>query len=231
MPSRAQLTPSTREWRQKRVALARRGLEQLKTFERTGLTDVQRVSADLMAWQLGVVVEGEKYEDFTFPLEQFGGENIYLVNALTITHPLNTEKDAVNYIARLRQVATRMEEATSEAIQLAEKRMAAAAIHSGGDHRADGAVHRDSGRAEPVRFLFQRSNGRRAGDSRGAGAKHCGRRQSKSQRRRSIRRGATPLRCSGRSRAAQPTIAGLSRFPGRRRGVRLQPAALHARRT
>ena len=44
-----QLTPCTREWRQKRVALARRGLEQLKTFERAGLTDAQRVSADLMA--------------------------------------------------------------------------------------------------------------------------------------------------------------------------------------
>jgi len=116
-----QLTPSTHEWRQKRVALARRGLEQLKTFDRAGLTDLQRVSADLMAWQLGVVVEGEKYEDFTFPLEQFAGVNINLVNALTITHPLNTEKDAVNYIARLRQVATRMDEATSEALQLAEK--------------------------------------------------------------------------------------------------------------
>ena len=116
-----QLTPSTREWRHKRVALARRGLEQLKTFERAGLTDAQRVSADLMAWQLAVVVEGEKYEDFVFPLEQFNGVNINVVNALTIVHPLNTEKDAVNYVARLRQVAARMEEATSEAIQLAEK--------------------------------------------------------------------------------------------------------------
>ena len=116
-----QLTPSTREWRQKRVALARRGLEQLKTFERAELTDAQRVSADLMAWQLAIVVEGEKYEDFVFPLEQFNGVNINVVNALTIVHPLNTEKDAVNYVARLRQVAARMEEATSEAIQLAEK--------------------------------------------------------------------------------------------------------------
>ncbi len=116
-----QLTPSTHEWRQKRVGLARRGLERLTTFERTGLTDAQRVSADLMAWQLALVVEAEKYEDFVFPLEQFNGVNITLVNALTIVHPLNTEKDALNYVARLRQVARRMEEATSEAIQLAAK--------------------------------------------------------------------------------------------------------------
>ena len=118
-----QLTPSTKQWRRERVALARRGLEQLKVFDRSRLSDVQRTSADLMAWQLGVVVEGEKYEDFEFPLEQFGGVNISLVNALTITHPLNTEKDAVNYVARLRQVAARMNEATSEASSSAEKRM------------------------------------------------------------------------------------------------------------
>jgi uncharacterized protein (DUF885 family) len=116
----AQVTPSTQDWRQKRMALARRGLQQLKTFDRAGLTDIQRVSADLMAWQLGVVVEGEKYEDFVFPLEQFSGVNINLVNALTITHPLNTEKDAANYIARLRQVSTRLKEATDEAIWLGE---------------------------------------------------------------------------------------------------------------
>jgi uncharacterized protein (DUF885 family) len=116
-----QLTPPTRERRQKRVALARRGLQQLKTFDRTGLTDIQRVSADLMAWQLGMVVEGDKYDDFGFPLEQFSGVNITLVNALTVTHPLNTEKDAENYIRRLRQVSTRMKEATDEASRLGER--------------------------------------------------------------------------------------------------------------
>jgi uncharacterized protein (DUF885 family) len=118
-----QVTPLTREWRQRRIALARRGLEELKAFDRARLTDVERVSADLMSWQLGIVIEAEKYEDFSFPLEQFGGANITLVNTLTVTHPIASEKDAVNYIARLRQVAARMDEATSEAVQRAEKRL------------------------------------------------------------------------------------------------------------
>lgn len=116
-----QITPSTREWRQQRIALARRGLERLKAFDRSRLNDVQRVSAELMEWQLGIVVDGEKYQDFVFPLEQFAGVNIDLVNTLTITHPLATEKDAANYIARLRLVASRMNDATNEAIMLAEK--------------------------------------------------------------------------------------------------------------
>jgi uncharacterized protein (DUF885 family) len=110
-----QITPMTRQYRQRRVALARRGLADLARFDAATLTDTQRVSADLMKWQLEIVVEGEKYDDFVFPLEQFAGANIQLVNSLTVVHPLNTEKDAENYVARLGQVAARMAEATAEA--------------------------------------------------------------------------------------------------------------------
>jgi uncharacterized protein (DUF885 family) len=118
-----QMTPLTREWRRQRTDMARRGLAELARFEGVQLTDAQRVSADLMKWQLEVLVEGEKYEDFAFPLEQFAGANIDLVNALIVVHPLNSEKDASNYVQRLGQVAARMEEATAEARDLAAKRM------------------------------------------------------------------------------------------------------------
>ncbi len=118
-----QMTPLTREWRQQRAALARRGLADLKKFAAARLTPAQRVSADLMQWQLAIVADGEKFEDFTFPLEQFAGANIDLPNALTVVHPLNTEKDAANYVKRLSQVSTRMDEAIAEAARLAGKGM------------------------------------------------------------------------------------------------------------
>ncbi len=118
-----QMTPLTREWRNRRVELARRGLMELAAFDREQLTDTQRVSADLMKWQLEMFVEGEKYDDFYFPLEQFGGANVNLPNALIIVHPLNTEKDGANYVARLGQVSARMDEAVAEAAVLAKKRM------------------------------------------------------------------------------------------------------------
>jgi uncharacterized protein (DUF885 family) len=118
-----QMTPLTREWRRHRVEMARRGLATLATFDAASLTDAQRVSAELMKWQLAVVVDGEKFDDFAFPLEQFGGANIDLVNALTVVHPLNTEKDARNYVARLGQVAARMDEATAGAQELVAKGM------------------------------------------------------------------------------------------------------------
>jgi uncharacterized protein (DUF885 family) len=118
-----QMTPLTRDWRHQRTEMARRGLAALARFHGAQLTEAQRVSADLMKWQLEVLVEGEKYEDFAFPLEQFAGANIDLVNALIVVHPLNSEKDAANYVQRLGQVATRMEEATNEARDLASKGM------------------------------------------------------------------------------------------------------------
>ena len=115
----SQLTPNTREWRQRRVALAARGLGQLRAFDRTRLSDSERTSADLMEWLLTMQVEGDKFDDYSFPLEQFGGANVALVNTLTVTHPINNEQDAQRYIARLRQVPVRMDEATREAGDLA----------------------------------------------------------------------------------------------------------------
>ena len=46
-----QITPMTREWRQLRVNMARRGLEQLATYDRARLIETQRVSADLHSGQ------------------------------------------------------------------------------------------------------------------------------------------------------------------------------------
>jgi uncharacterized protein (DUF885 family)/quercetin dioxygenase-like cupin family protein len=118
-----QLSPETAEFSRSRAALAQKGLDQLATFDRARMTETERISADLMEWQLRSRVEQEKYREFYFPLEQFGGVNVGLPNILTVTHPLNTEKDAVHYVARLAQVGTRMDEAIAEARALVAKNM------------------------------------------------------------------------------------------------------------
>ena len=116
-----ELTPQTDAWRASRVALAREGLAELRRFDRARRGDTEHVSADLMDWQLAVIVEGDKYADYLFPLEQFQGANVNLVAALTVSHPLNTDGDANSYIARLGQVGTRMDEAVAEARRLIAK--------------------------------------------------------------------------------------------------------------
>ena len=72
-----------------------------------------------MHWMLDGVVRGEKFMDYRFPLEQFGGANVDLVETLTLRHPVATEKDASNYVKRLAQVGTRMDEALVEGKRIA----------------------------------------------------------------------------------------------------------------
>ena len=118
-----QLTPETRAWRHGRIELARKGLAELSSLDRSRMTRDERVSAELMQWQLSRLVEGEAYEDYRFPLDQFGGANVSLVNTLTVTHPMVMPSDARNYLARLGQVGMRMDEAIAEAGRLAARRM------------------------------------------------------------------------------------------------------------
>jgi uncharacterized protein (DUF885 family) len=116
-----QLTPETDDYRRGRIQLARRGLAELKRFDRARMTEAQRLSAELIEWQLDEVVAEEPYLDYTFPFQQMNGVNVNLVEAITVRHPLANEKDAANYLAALRQVSTRIEEAIARARHLDEK--------------------------------------------------------------------------------------------------------------
>ena len=118
-----QLTPQTLEWRQDRVQRARKGLAELRKFDRHHLTDLQGISAEVMSWQLNAIVAEEPYLDYSFPLEQFRGANTQLLETLTMQHPLSTERDAENYVAALAQVGTRMEEAIESAHHLETKKI------------------------------------------------------------------------------------------------------------
>jgi uncharacterized protein (DUF885 family) len=116
-----QLTPETLAWKRDRIQRARQGLAELRKFNRASLTETQRISADLMEWQLNEVVREEPFFDYTFPLEQMNGASVGLVEAMTVRHPLLTERDAENYVAALGEVPARMEEAIAEARRLEAK--------------------------------------------------------------------------------------------------------------
>jgi uncharacterized protein (DUF885 family) len=114
-----QLAPRTIVHQRERIQLARQGLTELRTFERSKLPAAHRLSADLMDWQLETVVKREPFLDLSFPLEQFQGANNGLVTTLTVRHILRTEKDASNYLARLTLVGPRLKEAAAEARRIA----------------------------------------------------------------------------------------------------------------
>jgi uncharacterized protein (DUF885 family) len=110
-----QLTPQTLAWKSDRIRRARQGIAQLGKFNRATFTQTQRISVDLLEWQLNEVVREEPFLDYTFPLEQMNGANVGLVETLTVRHPLLAERDAENYVAALGEVRARMEEAIEEA--------------------------------------------------------------------------------------------------------------------
>jgi len=116
-----QLTPQTAAFRAATVELAAEGLARLGAFDRAAMSPEERVSAELMAWQLQTLVDGARFADYAFPLNQFSGANTQLPSLLTVVHPLARQRDAENYLARLAQVDARMAEATARAEELAAR--------------------------------------------------------------------------------------------------------------
>jgi uncharacterized protein (DUF885 family) len=110
-----QLTPLTAAHRKKMIALAQAGVARLDKFLAGPLGEEQRTSASVMRWSLANTVASAPYEDYQFVFNQFGGTQVGLVNFMTTTHPLRRASDVASYLARLDQVATRMDEALARA--------------------------------------------------------------------------------------------------------------------
>src|SRR5579862_6197526 len=110
-----QLTPITKEYRAARVALAQRGLGELAKFDKSTLSEAQRISAAMMSWQLDDIVRAEAFEDYHFVFQQFSGVQVHLVNFLSQTHPIRNQRDIQNYLARLILVAGEMNEGIAQA--------------------------------------------------------------------------------------------------------------------
>jgi uncharacterized protein (DUF885 family) len=116
-----QLTPITKEYRAARVALARRGLAELKQFDRVKLDASQRISAAMLGWQLDDIVRSEPFNDYNFVFQQFSGLQVQLVNFLSQTHPIRNRRDIENYLARLDLVAAQMDEGIAQARERATR--------------------------------------------------------------------------------------------------------------
>ena len=110
-----QLTPITRAYRESRVARAKEGLAALAAFDPHTLNASQRISADMLRWQLEMIVQAEPFNDYRYVFQQFGGLQVGLVNFLSQTHPMRNRRDIENYLARLELVAAQMDEGVAQA--------------------------------------------------------------------------------------------------------------------
>ena len=112
----AQLTPIGAKIIRERVERARRGLAELRRFDRKRLTASQRVSASVLEWQLDSIVRAERFSGHSYLFNQgMAGLPGTLVRFLTEIHPARNPRDVENYLARLGQLAPRLDEAIVEA--------------------------------------------------------------------------------------------------------------------
>ena len=132
------------------------------------MTETQRVSAEVMKWQLEMVVAEEPYWDYSFPLEQMNGWNVSAVERFTVGRPLAKARDAENYVAALGQVSARMEEAIAESRRLAAKNVDSAALYSRSHHQADPKLRRSVAGPESVRNSVCGQDGDSRSNPRGA---------------------------------------------------------------
>ncbi|HEX8477403.1 MAG TPA: DUF885 domain-containing protein, partial [Telluria sp.] len=118
-----QLTPLTQAQRDKTGLLAKQGLARLDKYMAGSLSETQRISAAVMRWSLENVVANERFEDHNFVFSQFSGVHVGLVNFMNTTHPLRRAADVDSYLARLDQVAPRIDEALVRARAAAAKNL------------------------------------------------------------------------------------------------------------
>jgi uncharacterized protein (DUF885 family) len=107
-----QLTPQTKQRRERTRELATAGLAQLAIYEASRkLTAVQKLEASTLRWSLQSTLAAEPFEDHGFVFNQLGGPQVRLVNFMTQTHPLRHAVDVDAYLARLAQMPERLNEA------------------------------------------------------------------------------------------------------------------------
>jgi len=118
-----QIEPVTAKQRSDELELIRRGLNELRRFDRARLAPTDQRSFDIIRWDLQTQLNGAAFDDDYFPFAQNYGVDANLISLLTINHTVRTARDAENYLARLSLVSTRMDEAIAEGRRLAARKL------------------------------------------------------------------------------------------------------------
>ena len=118
----SQLTPWVQATRDRRVALAREGLQRLSSFDPAALSPDDRVGAGILRWSLQRTLDGLPFEDHGFIFNQLGGApHLRYVSLLAENHPLRKPADLKSFLSRLGQVDQRLDEAIARAQEAAVK--------------------------------------------------------------------------------------------------------------
>lgn len=91
-----------------RIARAKAALARLRKFDAKTLSAGQKISAEMLDFQLQLIVDEEPFLAYNFPINQFFGVQNRLTSLLTDMHPVRNARDVENYLARLEGVGPKL---------------------------------------------------------------------------------------------------------------------------
>ncbi len=100
----AKLTDASPAQTELMLRIARENLETLRGYDRAGLSPQDQLSARILDWFLQAGIEGERFAYHDYPVNQFEGIQSRLPEFLTTIHRIEDERDAEQYVARLRAI-------------------------------------------------------------------------------------------------------------------------------
>ena len=88
----------------------KKDLATLQKYDRKGMNESDALNYDMLQYFLAIQVEGEKYAHHNYPLNQLFGIQNEFPTFMATQHPVESEADAENYLARLDKTPAMVEQ-------------------------------------------------------------------------------------------------------------------------
>jgi len=95
------------------IAAKRDFLRRLAAIDPAGLPEQDQITARLLAFDLQLQVDGERFESWLMPVSQIAGPQVQLPTLVPVL-PFETTRDYDDYIARLRAIPTVFDQTTAD---------------------------------------------------------------------------------------------------------------------
>ena len=105
----------------KYLNLYRKYISSLNSFERSQLTDSERLASDILLWYLENQIEGEKYKYHDYIINPMFGTHNNLTSLMIERHIIESVSDAENYIARIKGFEVKFDQLL-EGLKIREKK-------------------------------------------------------------------------------------------------------------
>ncbi|MBI5806295.1 DUF885 domain-containing protein [candidate division TA06 bacterium] len=96
---------------QANIGLLKQHLNRLNKIDRKALTPAQRLDARIFEWCLRSTLDGYKFIDQGYLVNQMTGPHFQPVNFLTGYHTIETRQDAEDYLARMEKIPLKLQQA------------------------------------------------------------------------------------------------------------------------